>query len=366
MTMTHTHSVLAALNAAGQQIWLDNLSRDLLDSGKLAASIAQGIRGITSNPAIFHKAIASGQGYAADLAQLKTKTDDLEARYEALVIADVQRACDLLADLHRDTHGDAGWVSLEVSPALAFDVAGTVANALRLKAAVNRDNLLIKIPATDEGVVAIEELLAQGVSINVTLMFSLADVDAVTAAYVRGARRLATTDPEAARRLRSVASLFLSRVDSTVDSRLDAIGSDEALAMRGQTAVAMTRLAYQAWQQRFQGDEFADLRAQGVRPQSMLWASTGTKNPAYSDLLYVEPVVGPDTINTLPDGTLAALLDHGQIQPATLMQDVAQAEALYARQAELGLHLDEVGAQLKADGLKQFEQAFAQMLALMA
>ena len=348
----------------GQQIWLDNLSRTLLNDGHLARFIAEdGIAGVTTNPAIFHKAIAGGRYYEDDLARLKQQPLSPEARYEALVVPDVQRACDLLAALHRDTGGRAGYVSLEVSPALAHDAEGTVAAGLRLKAAVDRPNLLIKVPATPAGLVAIERLVGHGVSVNVTLMFSLAHVDAVAAAYVRGLEQLQASGGEPGR-VMSVASLFLSRVDSLIDKELEARGG-EALALRGLSAVSTARLAYQHYKARFHGTGFEALRAAGAHPQYMLWASTGTKNPAYSDLLYVEPLIGAETVNTLPDATLDALRDHGRIA-ATLDEDIAQARAQYAALSALGIDLDAAGERLQQEGLAQFVQAFAALLELTA
>ena len=355
---------LLQVRQLGQQVWLDNLSRTLLNDGHLARFIAaDGVAGVTTNPAIFHKAIADGRYYEADLAALKQQPLDAEARYEALVIPDVQRACDLLAPLHRDSGGNAGYVSLEVSPALAHDSDGTVAAGLRLSAAVARPNLLVKVPATPAGISAIERLIGTGVSVNVTLMFSLAHVDAVAAAYVRGLETLQRSGGDLAR-VMSVASLFLSRVDTLVDQQLESLGGD-ALALRGKTAVAMARLAYQRYLARFHGEGFHALGKAGARPQYMLWASTGTKNPAYSDLLYVEPLIGPETVNTLPDATLAALRDHGR-PAATLTTDVAAASAHYAALASHGIDLDAAGERLQREGLAQFEQAFGALLALAA
>ena len=348
----------------GQQIWLDNLSRTLLNDGHLARFINEdGVTGITTNPAIFHKAISGGRYYEDDLAGLKQQPMSAEARYEGLVIPDVQRACDLLAPLFRDSGGEAGYVSLEVSPALAHDAAGTLAAGLRLKAAVNRPNLLIKVPATRAGLVAIEELVAAGISVNVTLMFSLTHVDAVAQAYVRGLERLRAQGGDL-RSVMSVASLFLSRVDTLVDKQLEALAADTP-ALPGRTAVARARLAYQRYRARFHGEGFANLRAAGARPQYMLWASTGTKNPAYSDLLYVEPLIGAETVNTLPDATLDALRDHGKAA-ATLELELDQAQAQFATLAAAGIDLEAAGERLQQEGLAQFEQAFAALLELTA
>ncbi|MDR1853763.1 MAG: transaldolase [Azoarcus sp.] len=357
---------LLQVRALGQQIWLDNLSRTLLNDGELGRLIADdGIAGITTNPAIFHKSIASGRYYGEDLARLKQQPLSPEARYEELVIADVRRACDLLLPLYKQSRGEAGFVSLEVSPLLAHDVEGTVAAGKRLYAGVERANLLIKVPATPAGIVAVEQLIGDGINVNVTLLFSLAHVDATAAAYVRGLERRRAAGGDLVRTT-SVASLFLSRVDTLVDAQLEALGGD-ALALRGNTAVALARLAYQGYRARFTGASFASLRAAGAHPQYLLWASTGTKNPAYSDLLYVEPLVGPETVTTLPDATLAALRDHGQVT-ATLATEaeVDNARATLARIAALGIDLNEVGETLQADGLAQFERAYAALLALTA
>ncbi|HRJ23325.1 MAG TPA: transaldolase [Thauera sp.] len=348
----------------GQQIWLDNLSRTLLNDGHLARFINEdGVTGITTNPAIFHKAISGGRYYEDDLARLKQQPMSAEARYEGLVIPDVQRACDLLAPLFRDSGGEAGYVSLEVSPALAHDAAGTLAAGLRLKAAVNRPNLLIKVPATRAGLVAIEELVAAGISVNVTLMFSLTHVDTVAQAYVRGLERLRAQGGDL-RSVMSVASLFLSRVDTLVDKQLEALAADTP-ARPGRTAVALARLAYQRYRARFHGEGFANLRAAGARPQYMLWASTGTKNPAYSDLLYVEPLIGAETVNTLPDATLDALRDHGKAA-ASLELELDQAQAQFTALAAAGIDLEAAGERLQQEGLAQFEQAFAALLELTA
>jgi transaldolase len=355
---------LLRIRGHGQQIWLDNLSRTLLDDGHLARFIADdGISGVTTNPSIFHKAIADGCHYEEDLARLKKCPLDAEARYEQLVIPDVRRACDLLRPIHEASRGNAGHVSLEVSPALANDAESTVAAGKRLKAAVDRDNLLIKVPATRAGLEAIEHLIGAGVGVNVTLMFSLAHVEAVAGAHARGLERLlaAHGDPG---RIMSVASLFLSRIDTLVDGKLEAIGG-EALALRGHTAVATARLAYQRYRARFHGVAFAPLRAAGARPQYMLWASTATKNPTYGDLLYVEPLIGAETVTTLPETTLAALRDHGEIEP-TLERGIAAAHATHEALAGLGINLEAVGEALQADGLAQFERAFAALLALTA
>jgi len=348
---------LLQVRALGQQIWLDNLSRALLKTDLARFISEDGIAGITTNPAIFQKAIASGHDYEDDLARLKQQPMTAEERYEQLAIADVQCACDLLLPEFEQSHGNAGYVSLEVSPALAFDAEGTVAAGKRLHAQTGRPNLLIKVPGTPAGLVAVEQLIGEGINVNVTLLFSPAHAHAAADAYLRGVEHLRAAGG-APERAMSVASVFLSRVDTLIDTRLEAFGGE---ALRGQAAVAMARVTYQAWRERFHGPGFAFLRAAGVRPQYLLWASTGTKNPAYSDLLYVEPLIGAETVTTLPDATLAALRDHGRVDE-TLTRDIEAAHMLIEQLASYGIDLTEVGETLQADGLWQFEQAFGRLL----
>lgn len=345
----------------GQSLWLDNLSRSLLHDGTLARLIAEdGVSGVTSNPSIFQNALATSPYYADDLARLKAGEPDVERRYEALVIPDIQVACDLLLPTHEASGGNDGYVSLEVAPRWAYDSTRTVEEAQRLSAAVNRRNLLIKVPGTPEGVSAFEALTTLGINVNVTLLFSIAQTEAVFHAYIRGlsARVQAGAD---VRRSKAVASLFLSRVDTLVDTQLTAIGTQAALSLRGKAAVAMAKLAYQRYLRIFHGEAFAALAQQGATPQYLLWASTGVKNPDYRDLLYVEPLIGPETINTLPDKTLAALRDHGDPVPR-VAQGVAEAEAQLAELARLGLDMDAVGNTLQDDGVKLFEAAFQKLL----
>ncbi len=347
--------------ALGQSLWLDNLSRSLIHDGVLARHIADhAITGVTSNPAIFQNAVASSPWYAEDLAKLRTAEPDLERRYEALAIPDIQAACDLLDAVHEATGGLDGYVSLEVAPKWAYDASRTVEEAQRLAAAVDRRNLLVKVPGTPEGVVAFEALTTLGVNVNVTLLFSLEQTQAVFDAYIRGlaARAQAGAD---IRRSRAVASLFLSRVDTLVDTQLDAIGTQEALSMKGKAAVAMAKLAYQRYLATFRGPAFAALREQGATPQTLLWASTGVKNPAYRDLLYVEPLIGPETINTLPDKTLAALADHGNAA-ARVAEGAAEAQAQFDDLARLGIDMRHVGERLQKDGVALFETAFGKLL----
>ena len=356
---------LLRLHALGQRIWLDNLSRTLLQEGTLKKLVTEDrIAGVTSNPTIFFKAISESPYYHEELQTLKNNPAlSAEQRYETLAVADIQTACDLLLPLHKSSKGDDGYVSLEVSPALAHDAQGTLAAGLRLKAAVSRDNLLIKVPATAAGLSAIEELVAHGCSVNVTLMFSLKHVRDVAQAYVRGISRHVEAGGDAGK-VKSVASLFLSRVDTLIDKRLEAIGG-EALALRGRSAVALAKLSYQDYRATFSDAAFTALAKRGARPQAMLWASTGTKNPAYNDVLYIESLIGPQTINTVPDATLAAFREHGKAE-ATLETGIDDAREQFAALQRFGINMDAAGQELQVEGLKQFEDSFRQLLALTA
>jgi transaldolase len=352
---------LLALKELGQHVWLDNLSRALLREGSLQRLMTEdGVDGVTSNPAIFQKAIAGSSYYREELEQLRSSPLAAEARYEALVIPDIQAACDILLPAYLSSQGETGYVSLEVSPALAHDVAGTVTAAQRLRCAVGRENLFIKVPGTPAGVNAFEQLTAAGVRVNVTLIFSLSQYEAVAQAYLRGAQRW-LDDGGNAGQLRSVASVFLSRVDTLVDKRLDAVGTAPAQALRGRTGVALAKCCYYRYQEIFHGPSFAMLAQAGVRPQTPLWASTGNKNPAYRDLLYVEPLIGPETINTLPDATLAAFRDHG-CAAATLTTDINEANGHVEALRVLGIDLGEVGETLLTDGVRLFGEAYEQLL----
>ena len=355
---------LLTLKSLGQHVWLDNLSRALLQEGELQRLIdADGIDGVTSNPAIFQKAIVGSAWYREDLERLRSAGLDAEARYEALVIPDIQAACDALAPVYVSSAGETGYVSLEVSPALAHDTAGTLAAAQRLHQAVKRDNLLIKVPATAAGVQAFEQLTAAGLRCNVTLIFSLIQYEVVAQAYLRGAQRWIDTGGDA-RTPRSVASVFLSRVDTLVDQRIDAIGSAQALALKGKTGVALAKCCHQRYQELFHGTDFAALALAGVRRQTPLWASTGSKNPDYSDLLYVEPLIGKESINTLPGATLAAFRDHGRAEDS-LGVGIAEAQLHLFALAGLGIELDEIGNTLQTDGVRLFAEAYAKLLAAM-
>jgi transaldolase len=308
------------------------------------------------------KAISEGADYAGELASLRRAAGgSAERRYEALAVRDIQEACDLFHPLYVRTDGEDGYVSLEVSPALAHDAEATIEAGLRLKAEVNRANLLVKVPATRAGIVAIEQLIGQGCSVNVTLMFSLDHVRDVSRAYMKGIEQWVGRSGADPRPIKSVASVFLSRVDTLVDKKLDSIGG-EALRLRGHAGVSLAKLAYEEYRQVFGGPLFAPLAAKGARRQYLLWASTGTKNPAYSDVMYVESLIGPETINTLPDATLNAFRDRGRAE-LTLQRDLDRAREVFASLARHGLLMGEIGEELQAQGLELFQQSFDQLLA---
>jgi len=361
MKSTAAANPLLALKALGQHIWLDNLSRTLLREGGLQRHINEdGIDGVTSNPAIFEKAITGSSYYREDLERLRSAGLDAEACYESLVIADIRSACAMLLPAFRASRGASGYVSLEVSPALANDADGTIMAARRLKQAVSRDNLLIKVPATPAGIDAFSQLTAEGLSVNVTLIFSLAQYEAVVQAYRSGALRWLESGGKA-RHLRSVASIFLSRVDTVVDQRLDALGTAQAQHLRGQAGIALAQCCHGRYREIFHGQDFALLRMAGIRPQTPLWASTGSKNPAYSDVLYVEALIGPESINTLPDATLAAFRQHGRVANR-LQEGLGDARSHIQALMAMGIDLNAVGESLQGDGVELFAEAYQKIL----
>lgn len=350
-------TILSDVKALGQQIWLDNLSRSLVQSGELAEMLKQGVCGVTSNPAIFQKAFAGDALYADEVAALKQQDLTPKRRYEIMAVADVQSACDVCLPEHESTGGKTGFVSLEVAPELSHDAQGTVAEALRLYAEIGRANAMIKVPATDAGIAALETLVYEGLSINLTLLFSRTQTLKAYEAYQRGiAKRLA--EGKAANRIQVVASFFISRVDAALDTTLPE-------HLQGKTAIALAKAAYQDWEQFFARAEFAALEAQGANRVQLLWASTGVKNPDYPDTLYVDSLIGAHTVNTVPDATLKAFIDHGTAR-ATLTENQAQAAAQLEEVAKLGIDLEVLAVRLQEDGLKQFEEAFEKLLAPLA
>jgi transaldolase len=344
----------------GQSPWLDNLTRGDVTSGRLRRLVARGIRGVTSNPTIIAKAVSGSADYDRQLAALTAAGRDAEASYWALVTADLNGALAVLRPLYDRSGGDDGFVSVELAPALAHDTRASVAAARALHRRLAEPNLLVKIPATAEGVPAVHQAIGEGLSINVTLLFGLDRYAQIIDAYLEG---LEAHDGDLSG-VHSVASFFVSRVDTEVDRRLEAIGTPQALALRGQAALAQARLAYRLFRDRFSGPRWQALAARGARVQRPLWASTSTKNPAYPDTVYVDGLIGPDTITTLPEPTIAAFEDHGTLA-ATITQGLEDAEATLERLAEVGIDLDEVARVLEAEGVAAFAKSYDGLLSLL-
>jgi transaldolase len=354
---------LAQLEKLGQSVWLDFIRRSLITSGEMATLVSQGVQGMTSNPAIFEKAIAGSADYDDEIHSLVKPGMSVDAIYETLAIKDIQMAADVLAPVYRSTGGRDGYVSLEVSPFLARDTDRTTAEARRLFEAVGRPNLMIKIPATPEGLPAITASLAAGVNVNVTLIFGLGNYKAVAEAYVAGLERLAVKGPSAkgghpVNRIASVASFFVSRVDTAVDKELEKKGANTLL---GKIAIANCKLAYAEYRGILGRPRWRELAAKGARPQRVLWASTSTKNPAYPDTLYVDELIGPDTVNTLPPETLKAFVDHGR-PSESLTRDLEGAQAQVRRLAELGIDLEAITRRLQEEGVEAFAKPFQALL----
>jgi len=343
----------------GQSPWLDNLRRDWIEDGQLADLVRRGVRGVTSNPTIFAKAISGSDRYDEQFAEAVATSSAADAYWD-LVVTDIVAACDLLAEVHSSSEGTDGFVSVEVAPALAHDGPGTVAAARALHARIDRPNVMIKVPATIEGLSAIETLVGDGISVNVTLIFSVERYDQVIEAYLRGLEHLAAAGGALAP-VAGVASFFISRVDSAIDPLLEAHGAAGA-ALLGQVAVAQAKAAFALAQRRFGEERFAVLAAQGAQRQRPLWASTSTKNPSYPELLYVDTLIGPGTVNTLPDATLLAFEDHGQVS-SSLGRDLDAAIEVLGGVAALGIDLEDVAAQLEREGVASFAASFDQLLA---
>jgi transaldolase len=352
---------LTQLSALGQSVWIDFLSRRFVQDGDLGGLVEQGVVGVTSNPTIFQAAIADGDAYDEQLREvLKTETAPKEV-FLALAVEDIRDACDILRPVWDQPGPTArdGWVSLEVDPTLAHDTAATIAEAKRLHELVDRPNLFVKIPATKEGLPAIEEAIAVGIPINVTLIFSLERHREVAEAYIRGVQRYADAGGDLSK-LASVASFFVSRVDTEADKRLDAIGGHDEL--KGTLAIANAKLAYVTYQEVFAGDQWEALAAKGASAQRCLWASTSTKNPAYRDVLYVEELIGADTVNTMPRETVEAFLDHGRVRPS-LEEDVDGARRTLDAFAGAGIDYDDVVETLEREGVEKFAKSFEQLFA---
>ncbi len=355
------------LQEIGQSIWLDNLSRRLVRSGELQRWIENGLSGVTSNPTIFQKSISGSSDYDAGIQRLlREGTRDQKEIFLALAFEDIAGTADLLGPVYERSGGMDGFVSMEVSPDLAYDTEATVAEARRLFSAIGKKNILIKVPATGAGLPAIEQLTREGVNVNVTLLFSLKRYEEVVEAYMRGLEaRVGQGQP--IQGIVSVASFFVSRVDTLVDkllqSRLsESASQDEKRKMEklmGRAAVANAKIAYEKYREFFWGKRFRALK--GAHVQRILWGSTGTKNPKYSDVKYVEELIGPDSINTLPDATLQALMDHGQIR-VTIHDHLDEAERLFRELKSVGVNIDQVTAQLEAEGVKLFSDSFSALL----
>ncbi|KLT73814.1 transaldolase [Neisseria arctica] len=343
-------TILSDVKALGQQIWLDNLSRSLIQSGELAKMLQQGVCGVTSNPAIFQKAFAGDALYKDEITALKEQSLNPKQRYETLAVADVQAACDVCLPEFESSGGKTGFVSLEVSPDLAHDAAGTVAEAKRLHAEINRKNVMIKVPATDAGIEALEQLVSDGLSINLTLLFSRKQTLKAYAAYQRGIeKRLSAGLPT--KHIQVVASFFISRIDNALDTTLPS-------HLQGKVAIALAKAAYLDWQNFFSQEFFAN---ENVNRVQLLWASTGVKNPSYPDTLYVDNLIGRETVNTVPDATLKAFIDHG-VATNTLTANTKEALAHLAEVEALGIDVEALASRLQEDGLQQFNDAFAKLL----
>ncbi|HEY2327671.1 MAG TPA: transaldolase [Gaiellaceae bacterium] len=342
----------------GQSVWFDTLSRELVHSGELKRMMEDdAVTGVTSNPTIFQKALASGDAYDSQIKELLSETDDATEIFFSLALDDIADACDVLRPVHDKSPWD-GFVSMEVLPGLAYDTEATLQQAMWIHSLVDRPNLMVKIPSTEPGLPAIEEAIAKGKSINITLIFGLDRYKAVVEAYLRGLERLIASggDPS---KVSSVASFFVSRVDSEADKRLEALGNKK---LQGKLAIANAKLAYQHFVEMFRGERWDYLAGKGARPQGPLWASTSTKNPAYRDVMYVEELIGPDTVNTMPLETIEAFQDHGEVRGDTVLEGVDEAKQLFEDLAKAGVDYDDVTLTLEQEGVQKFADSFTELL----
>ncbi len=345
----------------GQSPWLDNLKRGFITSGQLHGILDSGIRGLTSNPTIFQKAIQGSADYDQQFRQLNAQHMSPIDSYWQLVIKDIQDASDIFQPLYQQSHSSDGFVSVEVDPNLAHDTTATQSAARLLDERVARDNVMIKIPATKEGIPVIRTMISEGRNVNVTLIFSLDRYQEVMDAYIDGLEILSAQSSNSLAGVASVASFFISRVDTEIDRRLQAVGSDTATALCGTAAISQAKLAYQLFTQTFSGPRWSALVRRGARVQRPLWASTSTKNPAYPDTLYVDQLIGPNTVNTLPDNTMLAFSDHGT--PAiTIDTNVDLAHSRWSALADLGIDVADVAQQLENEGVKSFQQSFTELI----
>ena len=351
-------------NRLGQSVWYDNISRGLIKSGGLQRLIDLGVSGLTSNPTIFEKAIVGSSDYDDALLDLARAGKSADEIYEALTIEDIRAAADLLRPIYERSDGADGYASLEVSPHLAYDAEGTVVEGRRLFAVLDRPNMLIKVPATPQGITAVLYLTGEGVNVNVTLIFSLEVYHDVRKAYMAGLEGLRCSKGDVSR-IASVASFFISRIDTAVDGHLQERGRHthpDAAGLSGKAAIASAKLAYRDFEDDFGGERFAPLRSERARVQRPLWASTSTKNPDYSDVLYAESLIGPNTVDTMPESTLTAFLDHGKVA-SSLKQDVQDAEQVFQSLREIGINMEQVTDKLLSDGVKQFVNSYDELIA---
>ena len=348
----------------GQSPWLDNLKREYIVNGDFARVLASGIRGLTSNPTIFQKAIQGSALYDDQFFKSVQRGLTTEETYWELVVSDIIGALDIFGPLYVSSSGLDGYVSVEVSPGLAQDMDGTVAAAQELQDRIARPNVMIKVPATKVCIPAIEEIISRGINVNVTLIFGLDRYQEVMDAYIRGLQRLGKTNPSKVQEVASVASFFISRVDSEVDKRLDAICTQDALDLRGKAAIAQAKIAYEMFEQTFSGEAWRSLAKVGAQVQRPLWASTSTKNPDYPDTMYVDELIGPHSVNTLPDATMDAFSDHGSIAE-TITSNVDGARKVLDDLSRLGIDMTSVAQQLEHDGVLSFQQSFNELLAVL-
>lgn len=359
---------LVELHSLGQSVWFDSISRRLIVSGELLSLIENdGLRGLTSNPAIFEKAISGSSDYTQALRALARTGKDAKEIYEAIAIEDIQWVADLLKPVYDSSAGRDGYVSLEVSPHLAFDTSGTIREATRLAAQVDRENLMIKVPGTAAGIPAIEQLIGDGINVNVTVLFAVDNYLQAAEAYLGGLEALAAKGGPLDS-VSSVASFFISRIDSMVDDilerkarEIEAEGAESARMLMGKVAIANAKLAYQAYSELCQSERWEKLAGKGARTQRLLWGSTSTKNPEYRDVMYVEELIGPDTVNTMPEATVKAFRDHG-VPKSTIQDDVEGARATIAKLDELGISIAEVTDKLQVDAVRLFEEPFNKLL----
>ena len=348
----------------GQSPWLDNLKREYIVNGDFVRVLASGIRGLTSNPTIFQKAIQGSALYDDQFFKSVQRGLTTEETYWELVVSDIIGALDIFGPLYVSSSGLDGYVSVEVSPGLAQDMDGTVAAAQELQDRIARPNVMIKVPATKVCIPAIEEIISRGINVNVTLIFGLDRYQEVMDAYIRGLQRLGKTNPSKVQEVASVASFFISRVDSEVDKRLDAIGTQDAFDLRGKAAIAQAKIAYEMFEQTFSGEAWRSLAKLGAQVQRPLWASTSTKNPDYPDTMYVDELIGPHSVNTLPDATMDAFSDHGSVAE-TITSNVDGARKVLDDLSRLGIDMTSVAQQLEHDGVLSFQQSFNELLAVL-